>query len=78
MKVEQNLRQLNIKQIQRNNENKAMVQRPVSYTQQPKQTSSHGVKALVPPTITFTEKVKKAAPGRESPVSAELPILTKA
>ena len=43
MKVEQNLRQLNIKQIQRNNENKAMVQRPVSYTQQPKQTSFTGV-----------------------------------
>ena len=53
MKVEQNLRQLNIKQIQRNNENKAMVQRPVSYTQQPKQTTFTGAGFL--PFLNFLD-----------------------
>jgi hypothetical protein len=55
MKVEQNLRQLNIKQIQRNNENKAMVQRPVSYTQQPKQTTFTGAGFL--PFLNFLCKI---------------------
>ena len=41
MKVEQNLRQLNIKQIQQKNDNNALVQRPVSYTQ-PHQTTFTG------------------------------------
>lgn len=54
MKVEQNLRQLNIKQIQQKNEDNRLVQRPVTYSQ-PKQAQQTFTGAGFVPFLNFLD-----------------------